>query len=66
MAKEKVTKERMNTRFECSKMTKTDRPIAGANMTCKHFSFTSKEADRCNRSTTTGQDGNVLFEDIFF
>jgi hypothetical protein len=40
--------------------------IAGATVTCKHFSYTSKESDRCNRSTTTDQDGNFLFENIFF
>ena len=41
-------------------------PIAGATVTCKHFSYTSKESDRCNRSTTTDQDGNFLFENVFF
>ena len=41
-------------------------PIAGATVTCKHFSYTSKESDRCNRSTTTEQDGSFLFENVFF
>jgi len=41
-------------------------PIAGAMVTCKHFSYTSKESDRCNRSTTTDQEGNFLFEKVFF
>ena len=44
----------------------TGAPIAGATVTCKHFSYTSKESDRCNRSTTTEQDGNFLFENVFF
>jgi hypothetical protein len=41
-------------------------PIAGATVTCKHFSYTSKESDRCNRSTTTDQDGSYLLEYVFF
>jgi hypothetical protein len=41
-------------------------PIAGATVTCAHFSYTSSEADRCNRSITTDQDGNYLFADVFF
>jgi hypothetical protein len=44
----------------------TGAPIAGATVTCKHFSYTSKESDRCNRNTTTDQDGNFLFENVFF
>jgi hypothetical protein len=41
-------------------------PIAGATVICKHFSYTSKESDRCNRNTTTDQDGSFLFENVFF
>ena len=41
-------------------------PVAGATVTCKHFSYTSKESDRCNRITTTDQEGNFLFENVFF
>src|SRR5574341_829211 len=41
-------------------------PVAGATVTCEHFSYTSKEADHCNRSTTTDQDGTFRFEQIFF
>jgi carboxypeptidase family protein len=44
----------------------TDVSIAGATVTCKHFSYTSKESDRCNRNTTTGSDGTFLFENVFF
>jgi Carboxypeptidase regulatory-like domain len=44
----------------------SDAPIAGAKVTCKHFSYTSKESDRCNRSTTTDQQGSFLFENVFF
>jgi hypothetical protein len=44
----------------------TGTPIAGATVTCKHFSYTSKESDRCNRNTTTDQDGSFLFENVFF
>jgi Carboxypeptidase regulatory-like domain len=40
--------------------------IAGATVTCKHFSYTSKESDRCNRNTTTDADGSFLFENVFF
>ena len=40
--------------------------IAGAKVTCKHFSYTSKESDRCNRNTTTDQEGSFLFENVFF
>jgi hypothetical protein len=43
-----------------------DTPIAGATVTCKHFSYTSKESDRCNRSRTTDQKGSFLFENVFF
>jgi carboxypeptidase family protein len=41
-------------------------PIAGATVACKHFSYTSKESDRCNRNTTTDQNGSFLFEKVFF
>jgi hypothetical protein len=44
----------------------TGAPIAGATVTCKHFSYTSKESDRCNGNTTTDQEGNFLFENVFF
>jgi len=44
----------------------TGAPLIGATVTCEHFSYTSNEADRCNRSTTTGQDGGFTFENIFF
>jgi len=44
----------------------TDLPIANATVTCQHYSYTSKEPDRCNRTTTTDQDGVFLFEKIFF
>jgi carboxypeptidase family protein len=44
----------------------TGAPIAGANVKCEHFSYTSREEDRCNRSTTTDENGNFLFEDVFF
>lgn len=40
--------------------------VAGATVTCEHFSYVSREADRCNRSVTTGQDGSFIFENIFF
>ncbi len=41
-------------------------PIAGATVTCEHSSYTSNEVDRCNRSVATDQDGNYLFENVFF
>jgi len=44
----------------------TGAPIAGATVTCEHFSYTSNEELRCNRSTVTDQDGKFLFENIFF
>jgi hypothetical protein len=44
----------------------TGTPISGANVTCEHFSYTSKESDRCNGSTTTDQNGNFVFENVFF
>jgi hypothetical protein len=44
----------------------TGTPIAGAAVTCKHFSYTSKESDRCNRNTTTDAEGSFLFENVFF
>src|SRR5262245_8849468 len=42
----------------------TGAPIVGATVTCEHFSYTSNEADRCNRSTTTDQAGNFSFENV--
>jgi len=44
----------------------TGMPIANATVTCEHSSYISKEADRCNRTTTTDQDGVFLFEKVFF
>ena len=44
----------------------TGLPIANATVTCEHYSYTSAEADRCNRVTITDQDGVFLFEKIFF
>jgi hypothetical protein len=44
----------------------TGLPIADATVTCEHYSYTSKESDRCNRTTTTDQDGVFLFEKVFF
>lgn len=44
----------------------TGLPIANATVTCEHSSYTSKESDRCNRTTTTDQDGVFLFEKVFF
>ncbi len=44
----------------------TSAPIAGATVTCKHFSYTSSEAKRCNRSTETDQAGSFVFENVFF
>ena len=41
-------------------------PIPNATVTCQHSSYTSKESDRCNRTTTTDQEGIFLFEKIFF
>jgi hypothetical protein len=44
----------------------TGAPIAGAMVTCDHFSYVPKETDNCNRSTTTDSDGDFLFENVFF
>jgi len=44
----------------------TGAPIAGATVTCEHSSYTSNEAGRCNRSVASDQDGNYLFENVFF
>lgn len=44
----------------------TDLPLANATVTCRHYSYTSKESDRCNRTTTTDQDGVFIFENVFF
>jgi carboxypeptidase family protein len=43
----------------------TGLPIPNATVTCEHYSYTSKESDRCNRTTTTDQDGVFLFEKVF-
>jgi hypothetical protein len=44
----------------------TGAPVIRATVTCEHFSYTSKESDRCNGSTTTDQGGYFRFEHIFF
>src|ERR1044072_6754958 len=44
----------------------TGLPISNATVKCEHFSYTSREKDRCRRSTTTDQDGTFLFENVFF
>ena len=44
----------------------TGAPIAGATVTCEHFSYVPNELDRCNRNITTDQAGNFLFESVFF
>ena len=44
----------------------TGMPIAGATVTCEHFSYVPRETDSCHRSTRTDQEGNFLFEDVFF
>lgn len=44
----------------------TGLPIPNATVTCEHFSYTSKESDRCNRSTTTDENGVFLFDKVFF
>lgn len=44
----------------------TGLPVAGATVTCEHFSYVPRETDDCNRSITTDQDGNFLFENVFF
>ena len=44
----------------------TGMPLAGATVTCEHFSYVPRETDSCNRSTTTDQQGNFLFEDVSF
>jgi len=44
----------------------TSLPIPNVTVTCEHFSYTSNEADRCNRTTITDQDGVFLFEKVFF
>jgi len=44
----------------------TGEPIVNATVSCEHYSYTSREADRCNRTTTTNQDGVFLFEKVFF
>src|SRR5215510_3285427 len=42
----------------------TGMPIAGAMVTCEHFSYVPRETDQCNRSMTTDQGGSFLFEDV--
>ncbi len=44
----------------------TGQPVAGTTVTCVHYSYTSRESDRCNRTTTTDKDGIFLFEKVFF
>jgi hypothetical protein len=44
----------------------TGSPIPGANMKCEHFSYTSREKDRCHQITATDAEGNFLFEHVFF
>jgi hypothetical protein len=44
----------------------TGLPVPNATVTCEHYSYTSKESDRCNRTTPTDQNGVFLFENIFF
>lgn len=44
----------------------TGLPIADATVICVHYSYTSKESDRCNRTTTTDPEGVFLFEKVFF
>ena len=46
--------------------TVTGTPVASATVTCEHSSYTSSEDLRCNRKTTTDQEGNFLFENVFF
>lgn len=42
----------------------TGQPLAGATVTCSHFSYTSPAT--CNASTVSAQDGTYIFLDIFF
>jgi hypothetical protein len=42
----------------------TGLPIAGASVTCQHYSYTSPAT--CNTSTITESDGTYTFPDIFF
>lgn len=44
----------------------TGLPIPNATVICEHYSYTSKESDRCNRTMTTDQEGVFLFEKVFF
>ena len=41
-------------------------PISNAAVKCEHFSYTSREKDRCHQTTTTDAEGNFLFEHVFF
>jgi hypothetical protein len=40
--------------------------LIAESVTCKHSSYTSKEADHCYGSANADQDGAFLFENIFF
>jgi hypothetical protein len=42
----------------------TGAAIAGATVSCEHFSYTSPST--CAGTTTTSEDGSYLFENIFF
>ena len=44
----------------------TGTPVANATVKCDHFSYTSREEDRCHQTTMTDQNGNFLFEQVFF
>jgi hypothetical protein len=44
----------------------TGSPIPGANVKCEHFSYTSREKDRCHQTTTADAEGKFLFEHVFF
>jgi hypothetical protein len=44
----------------------TDTPIANATVKCEHFSYTSREEDRCHQTMMTDQNGNFLFDHVFF
>ena len=44
----------------------TGLPISNATVKCEHFSYTSREKDRCHGGTMTDQDGTFFFENVFF
>src|ERR1044071_1275911 len=44
----------------------TGQPIPDASVNCEHFSYTSRENDRCHQTTMTDAAGNFLFEHVFF